>query len=46
MNKEIGVEAEILDYTNTVYSNNSFGLKIRRAETEVFYDVDSNTTNI
>lgn len=45
MNKEIGVEAEILDYTNTAYSEITlFGLKIRRVETEVFYDVDSNTT--
>jgi len=43
-NEEIGLQAEVLDYTNTTYSEITlFGTKIRRVGTKVFFDTDSNT---
>ena len=43
-NEKIGVTAEVLDYTNTPYSEITlFGTKIRRVGTKVLYDTPSNT---
>lgn len=43
-NEEIGIQANVLDYTDTKYSEISlFGTELRRVETKVFYDTNSNT---
>lgn len=43
-NEEIGIQANVLDYTDTKYSEISlFGTKVRRVRTKVFYDTDSST---
>lgn len=43
-NEIVGIEAQVLDYTNTPYSEITlFGTKIRRVGTKVFYDTDTNT---
>lgn len=43
-NEEIGIQANVLDYTDTKYSEISlFGTELRRVETKVFYDTDSST---
>lgn len=45
-NEIVGIEAQVLDYTNTPYSEITlFGTKIRRVGTKVFYDTDSNTVD-
>lgn len=43
-NEIVGIEAQVLDYTNTPYSEITlFGTKIRRVGTKFFYDTNSNT---
>ena len=43
-NEEIGIQANVLDYTDTQYSEISlFSTKIRRVGTKFFYDTNSNT---
>ena len=43
-NEEIGIQANVLDYTDTKYSEISlFGTELRRVGTKFFYDTNSNT---
>lgn len=44
MNTEIGMEAAVLDYTNTKYSDiHLFGLRMRRVGNRMFFDTDEKT---